>query len=231
MKTACIIPARGGSKGVPKKNILSIAGKPLITWSIEQALQVKLLQNNVFVSSDCDEILDTASAAGALKIKRPDSISGDKASSETALLHALDIIEKKIGNLDFLIFLQATSPLRTTFDIENAISEFITGKYDSLFSSTLIDIFFTWKKNKSNEMESLNHNYQNRKPRQDIEDKYVENGSIYIFKPSLLRKNLNRLGGKIGTYIMNPWQKYEIDTADDVELCEYYLKNKLTKSP
>jgi CMP-N,N'-diacetyllegionaminic acid synthase len=230
MNIACIIPARRGSKGIPNKNIINVEGKPLLVWSIEQALAIKSLENKIFVSSDCDEILSVASNAGAHKIKRPKDISGDTASSESALIHALDIIEEKLGKLDFIVFLQATSPLREPIDIENAILEFMKGRYDSLFSATLLEDFFIWKKNNLNKLVSFNYDFKSRKPRQEIEPQYVENGSIYIFKPSLLRTTLNRLGGEIGVSIMESWKIHEIDLIDDIDLCEYYIRKKIIKS-
>ena len=226
MNFACIIPARGGSKGIPKKNILPLCGNPLIGWSITQARHADELKNNTYVSSDSQEILEVAESFGAIPILRPDEISTDTASSESAILHALDAIEKRQGKLDALVFLQATSPLRKDNDISNAIEVFIQDQLDSLFSATPLEDFFIWKKGESG-YESLNYDYKNRKRRQEVEQQVVENGSVYIFKPELMRENNNRLGGKIGISLMDSWQVHEIDSAEDIALCEYYIQTKL----
>jgi N-acylneuraminate cytidylyltransferase len=226
LNIVCIIPARGGSKGIPKKNIIDISGQPLISWSIQQALNSKYLKDKVFVSSDCDEILKISKSYEANIIKRPDDISGDKASSESALFHSIFEIEKEYGKIDIIVFLQATSPLRETKDINNAIEKFINNDFDSLFSACELEDFFIWNYDKENKLTSLNYNFLNRKRRQDISTQFVENGSIYVFKPQVLFDNNNRLGGKIGISLMERWKMYEIDNLEDKDLCEYYIKNK-----
>jgi N-acylneuraminate cytidylyltransferase len=225
----CIIPARGGSKGIPGKNILNIAGKPLIAWSIEQARSSKYLNGNVYVTSNCDEILDISLKHGANIIKRPEDISGDKATSESALVHALGEIGKIVKDIELVVFLQATSPLREDKDIDNAIETVIEKGYDSLFSAIELHDFFIWTYDNSNNLKSLNYDYRNRKRRQDVKEQYVENGSIYVFKPEILLRDGNRLGGKIGISVMEPWKVHEIDTMDNIELCEFYLRNKILK--
>lgn len=216
-----IIPARGGSKGIPKKNIIDFCGKPLIAWSILQSRSSELI-GEVYVSSDDDEIIDISCKYGAKVIHRPKELATDFSSSEEALLHAISIIERKI-NIDLIVFLQAIAPLRETKDIEGALKEFRTQKVDSLFSAARLEDFFIWRKT-SGGFESINYDYKNRVRRQDIETQYVENGSIYIFKPFVLKKYNNRLGGKIGIYQMEFWKTWEIDTMEDKELCEWYFK-------
>lgn len=129
MDIACIIPARGGSKRIPQKNIMDFCGKPLIAWSIEQAKASQYIRD-VYVSSDDDEILKVSTEYGAIKIKRPQELAIDSALSEPTLIHALD----NMGNPDVVVFLQATSPVRETEDIDGAIRRFIATGVDSLFS-------------------------------------------------------------------------------------------------
>ena len=112
---AAIIPARGGSKGIPNKNIINFCGKPLIAWSILQALAVEKI-SSVWVTSDSEEILEIAQSYGALAIKRPSEISGNDASSESAWLHAINYIEGLGKKIDLVIGMQATSPLRASSD-------------------------------------------------------------------------------------------------------------------
>ena len=226
MNVACIIPARGGSKGIPNKNIYDFAGKPLIYWSIKQALASSMINCGVYVSSDSDEILDLSEQFGAHPIQRPDDLSTDFATSESALIHAQNEISKA-SEIDAIIFLQATSPLREHHDLDQGIQQFQKQGVDSLFSSTELEDFFIWT-NHDNRLESLNYDYHNRKRRQDVQKQYVENGSFYIYKPKLMMGQKNRLCGKIGQYIMKPWTVYEIDSMEDLELCEFlFKKNKL----
>ena len=211
-KIIAIIPARGGSKGIKGKNLMDFLGKPLVAWSIIQALSAKEI-DEVFVSSDSDEILDISSKNGAKTIKRPDNISGDTATTESALQHAMG----EIGDAKSLILMQPTSPLRKRDDLSNAISQYLKEGCDSLFSGALLEDFLIWDKNEKGDLCSINYDYQNRGRRQDRTPQYVENGSFYIFKPEVLKTG-NRLGGKIGVYLMDFWQSSEIDSPEDVEI-------------
>lgn len=228
IEVIAIIPARGGSKGIPKKNIIDLAGRPLIAWSIEQARNSQLV-DIIFVSTDDDKVADISRQYGAKIIKRPPKLATDFSSSEDVLIHAIDFIENKRGiTIDLIIFLQATSPLREKNDIDNAIRQFLSKKADSLLSCTKLEDYFIWEKKGTNCF-SVNYDYRKRKRRQDIELQYLENGSIYIFKPELIRKEHNRLGGKIVIYEMEFWKSYQVDDWDDLDICEYYIKKKLLK--
>lgn len=225
----CIIPARGGSKGIPGKNIVDFAGKPLIAWSIEQAIKSKYIKD-VYVSSDSDDILSISSSFGAKTIKRPADISGNAATSESALLHALSEIKPAP---ELIVFLQAVAPLRKSEDIDRAIEKISGDNADSLFSGSYLGNFFVWMETEKG-LKSLNYDFENRKRRQDIDksyvDKsYVENGSIYIFKPEVLKNGNNRLGGRISLYEMEFWQSFEIDTTEDLELCEWLFDKHISE--
>ena len=221
MKIACLIPARGGSKGIPKKNIIDFNGKPLIAYSIEQAKMSKYI-DKVFVTSDCNEILDVAKSYGAFPILRPDELSTDFCSSESALIDAITHIG---SDYDIFVFLQATSPLRTTEDINHCVEELLFKSLDSLFSSCVLDDFLVWGFNEG-ELQSLNYDYNNRKRRQDHKPQYVENGSIYVFKKDSILGSNNRLSGKIGMCIMESWKMFEIDNLEDLDICKIIYKNK-----
>jgi len=225
MQTVAIIPARSGSKGLENKNMYPILEKPLIQWSFEQMKETKEL-DNIFVTTDDSKVMDLARAFDINIIKRPKNLSSDTSTSESALIHALNEIKNNyLISPDIIVFLQATSPLRKIDDIKNAIQFFIDKNADSLFSATVISDLTIWNNTKDN-WESLNFDYQNRKRRQDMPLNFIENGSIYIFKPEILINHGNRLGGKIVSYLMEFWQTWEIDTKDEVDLVEYYLKNK-----
>jgi len=228
MKNICaIIPARGGSKGIPKKNIIDFCGKPLVAWSILQCKDCDLIKE-VYVSSDDEEIIDISCKYGAKAIRRPERLATDFSTSEDALLHAVSVIERET-DIDMVVFLQATSPLREKKDIEGAITEFQDQKADSLFSAAGLEDFFIWTRTPEG-FSSMNYDYKNRIRRQDVEKQFVENGSIYIFKPSILKKYNNRLGGSIGIYEMDFWKTWEIDSIEDKELCEWYFNKKILKS-
>lgn len=222
-----VIPARGGSKGIPKKNIKYFCGKPLIGWTIEQAVSSRFIKR-VFVSTEDSEIADVSRKFGAIIIERPPILAADTSSSEGALSHAILQIEETI-RVDIVVFLQATSPLRETKDIDNAIHIFIEEKADSLFSASILEDFCIWQKVK-NRFISLTYDYKNRGRRQDRKPYYLENGSIYIFKPKILKRCNNRLGGKISVYIMPFWKSFEIDTIEDFELCQFLMKEKILAS-
>jgi len=218
-----IIPARGGSVGIPKKNMISLCGKPLLGWTIDHALNTKEI-DEVYVSTDDNKIAEYAISRGVQVIKRPAEISGGDADSESAIQHALIDINTTTGsNPDIVIFLQATSPLRKNDDISEALNLFRNAEADSLFSSSIMADLTIWNKNNAG-WESINFDYKNRKTRQAAPTQFVENGSIYIFHPELLTQTGNRLGGNIESYIMAPWQLHEIDVKEDVELIEYYME-------
>jgi len=218
-----IIPARGGSKGIRFKNLVDFCGRPLIFWTIKQALASRFICE-VFVTSDNDRILRYSQSVGAFAIKRPKKISCDSATSESALEHAISYIQKKSGKKpDVVIFLQATSPLRDSKDIDRAVELFISNRADSLFSASILEDYCIWQA-LNHKLNSLTYNYKNRVRRQAREPVFLENGSIYIFKPEILFKFNNRLGGKIIFFPMPFWKSYEIDKTDDLVICEYFMK-------
>jgi len=223
LNTVAIILARGGSKGIPGKNIIDFCGKPLIVWTIEQMQKTKGI-NSIWVSSDSEKILSISRNCGVEIICRPDDISSDSATSESAWLHALEYIEEKVGCIDLVIAPQVTSPLREPEDIECGIHNFQKQKYDSMFSCSAVEGLFFWKKMPDGKLRSVNYNYRNRKRRQDISKQYIENGSFYLFKPEVLRKFDNRLGGKIGVIQMEFWKMFEIDDLSDIKLCEVIMR-------
>lgn len=224
-----IIPARGGSQGIPRKNLAEIGGKPLLWWTIKAAKESKRV-DKIYLTTDDKEIKEFGLSQGIEVIQRPKKISDSSASSESAIIHALDQIEKTSEcKVSLVVFLQATSPLRKKDDIDNAIAYYYDSKADSLFSSSIAEDLTLWQKNNKNILKSINYDYKNRAIRQDSPVQYIENGSIYIFSPDIIRKYNNRLGGKIDTFIMKAWQVHEIDAPDDLKLAEYYLKKELIK--
>jgi CMP-N,N'-diacetyllegionaminic acid synthase len=221
----CIIPARGGSKGIFKKNISNFCGKPLLAWTIEQCIDSDKV-SNVWVSSDDDDILNIAAEYGAQKIKRPKNISGDKATSESSWQHAIDYLHTNDVPVDIVLGPQVTSPLREVSDIDNAITKFVDGNYDSMFAASIVNDLFFWEES-SIGIDSVNYDYKNRKRRQDFKEQIIENGSFYLFKPKVIKNNNNRFGGKIGYSKMDLWKMFEIDNIDDLRMCSALMKEFL----
>ena len=214
-----IIPARGGSKGIPRKNLLVLAGKPLIVHTIEHALQARSV-DRVVVSTDDPEIAAVSKQYGAEVIWRPAEISGDTASSESALLHALDFLERTEGYRPALVvFLQCTSPIRHPKDIDQAVQTLLDEDADSLLSVVPFHLFI-WRL-VDGQGQPVDYDHRHRPRRQDRQPEYMENGSIYVFKPWVLRRFNNRLGGKIALYVMDGWSSVDINTLRDFELCEW----------
>lgn len=225
MHTVAVIPARGGSKGLKEKNIYPVAGKPLLAWTILQASASTSVEK-VFVTTDDKAIADVANAYGAEVIVRPSELAGDKASSESAIMHALSVIEREYNMpLEMIVFLQATSPLRKPDDIDRAVALFCQEGADSLISVTRADDLTLWE-SRAGKWESVNFDYRNRGMRQDRPTQFIENGSIYLFKPEILAAFGNRIGKKLSVYEMEFWQTWEIDTIKEIDLIEYYLYKK-----
>jgi CMP-N,N'-diacetyllegionaminic acid synthase len=215
---AAIIPARGGSKGIPRKNLINFCGKPLLAWSIMQALEATEI-DSVWVSSDDEEILEVAELYGARTISRPMVISDDTATSESAWQHALEVIESNGLSINLVVAMQATSPIRESLDLDQGIRLLRGQNYDSVLSVAEVEDFFTWRVISDGTAQSVNYDYRYRKRRQQIEKSYLENGSFYIFRPDLLKIYSNRLGGRIGLFPMEKYKMFQIDNPDDLRLC------------
>lgn len=217
-----LIPARGGSKGVPRKNIRTIGGKPLIVWSIEQGLSASTVAS-VYVSTDDDEIARVARAAGADVIMRPTELSGDEATTESAISHFLSQLGYQQCLPDNIILLQCTSPIRPAGSIDAAFDHFRDHGADSLLSVSP-NHRFLWKLNDEGFGVPENYDPHQRPRRQDIRDSFQENGSIYIFSRDCFERFGNRLGGKIVLYNMPDEASQEIDTVTDFFIVEALMK-------
>lgn len=224
MQTLAIIPARGGSKGIPNKNIKLIGGKPLIAWSIEQALASSLV-DRVVVTTDSEEISKIAKDYGAeVPFIRPTGLALDTSTTESAMLHCLEWLDEFDDyQPEATVLLQPTSPVRSINSIDNAINMYLQNKYDSVLS--VCEFWhFLWKNSKAPVAE---YDYRNRPRRQDIQNKdirYKENGSIYVSKTNILKKDKNRLcGNNIGLYLMTESESYEIDSYIDWMVVESIL--------
>ena len=222
-RTLAVIAARGGSKGIPNKNLVELCGKPLLAWSIEQARAAPEI-SEVAVSSDSEAILAVAEKFGAIGVPRPAEIAGDLATSESAWLHALDAREAASGAFDRVVALQATSPVREGRDLSEALAMYAGEGFDSILSVCEVEDFFNWKQLPDGSADAVNYDWRNRRRRQEIEKRYLENGSFYVFPPRMLRETGNRLGGRIGLYVMDRHKMFQIDRPEEVQLCAAIMK-------
>lgn len=214
-KIVVVIPARGGSKGVPGKNIKEINRKPLISYNIEAAKEAKYV-DEVYVSTDSDKIFDVSKDFGAEVIRRPDELATDEASSESALIHFAEEVD-----FDILVFMQCTSPLTLSDDVDGAIEEYFRDGVDSVLSvcdshGGFLCGGFTWQEGGK----LIGYDYMKRPRRQEMKKEYRENGAIYVMSKEGLLKHRNRLYGNIGFYVMPYSRSFEIDEVEDFELLE-----------
>lgn len=218
MKTFAVILARGGSKGIPKKNIMEISGKPLVRWSIEQALNSSVIED-VYVSSDDFEILKCAEESGAIALTRPEELSSDQSSSEAGWLDALSRIHPRHSGNESFFALQATSPIRDSFDFDLAHKIFVEDELDSLFSAEKIRDHYIWEL-AGDETVPSNFKYSERGMRQNLKAKFLENGSFYILNKRKFLKNKIRQFGKLGVYEMPKYKSIQIDQMEDAMIAE-----------
>ena len=217
-----IIPARGGSKGIFRKNIKPLAGKALIAYTIEQSLHSKSIDRTI-VSTEDSTIKPITRQYGAEIIERPKDLARDTISSELVIEHAINVLNEEGFDLDIIVFLQCTSPLRRENDIVNAIKLLLDNNYDSVFSVTK-NRHFVWREDKDH-LTAL-FDYKNRPRRQDRNPEYIENGSIYAFRRGIFKTEKNRICGKRGIYVMPYEYSFEIDEPFDFWLCEQIIKRR-----
>lgn len=202
-----LIPARGGSKGIPEKNIKMIYGKPLIVWSIERALEAKKI-DRVIVSTDSKKIKSIAKNAGAEVLDRPSQLATDTASTLDVMIHALHCYPA-----DSLVLLQPTSPCRNKGLIDECIEEFQQGNYDSLATGWICD----YKEYGTNTL-----------PRQQIRGFFYDDGNVYVMKAENILSG-DRYGKKICRKIISRYENAEIDDAYDFWLLEKILEKQMTE--
>ena len=205
MKSLAFIPARGGSKGIPNKNIKTILGKPLINYSIESAKKSHKI-DHVVVSTDCENIAEISKKSGVEVLFRPESVSNDESKTIDVLKFHFEFLK----SYDLVVILQPTSPLRPKELIDECIDEFIKGDYSNLATGYYCKY-----------QEFGSHNNLRR---QDIKGFFYDDGSLYILTPSLIENNLWS-GNKIKRIINKKEFSFEIDDEVDFLILENLLKN------
>ena len=218
-KTIAIIPARGGSKRLPGKNILPLGGKPLIAHSIEYAKKHGFI-DEVYVSTDDEEIKKIALQFNAKVIDRPKYLSGDHEPTVSALKHVLETIKEKVENV---VLLQVTNPLRPDKLLENAFTIFQEKKCDSLFTVSRDE----HKLGKIQENTFIPFNYTIGQRSQDLEPLFYENGLLYICKAEVILNNEIITANAYPLQVSHPFANVDIDTQDDFEYAEYLLEKNL----
>ena len=225
MKILGLIPARGGSKGVPRKNIKLLHKKPLIEYSIESALKCNLI-DKVVVSTDDKEIAAISVAAGAdVPFMRPEELSTDQAPSIGLVIHALNYFREKGENFDAVCLLQPTVPYRSSEDLKSAIEKFQNGNFDSLVTVRevphIYNPYWTFQEDdKTGTIRKVISDPQLIVRRQELPTIYHRDGSVYVSSSDAILNKHSLYGSATGFYVMTSSPNVNIDTMEDWEIAE-----------
>ncbi|WP_195638714.1 cytidylyltransferase domain-containing protein [Enterocloster bolteae] len=224
MRNIIVIPARGGSKGIPKKNIYPINGKPLLEYTLDVIADAELPNTDVVVSTDSEEIKQVAlKYANVCVIDRPHSISGDTASTEDALLHAIDVMEDMTGlSYDAVLTMQPTSPLRRKETLREFIKTFEQSlpNFDAMLSLSETRGDY-WIYNENGKYERLFKDAPRR--RQDRKPMYIENSAYYITLVNSLKQTHSVLGNRVNGYVIPEVEGIDINEPSDILIAQIYL--------
>lgn len=229
MRILCVIPVRGGSKGIPRKNLKPIAGKPLVAWTIEQALHAKTalapeIELDVVVSTDDKELADVAREYGAeVPFMRPAELAEDTTATEPVIEHAIEFMSHEDRRPDAVMLLQATSPVRLPGTLARAVRQFAASDSDSMVGVIPIGPFI-WA---ATEPPTAQYEVMARPRRQELTRetfRYRENGSMYITKTEIYEKFHNRLAGKIELFMLEDIEGVDIDAPIDFSVAEHQLE-------
>ena len=231
MQTVALIPARGGSKGVPRKNIKILGDKPLLAYACDVARSCKHV-SRVILSTDDPEIAKVGRAYGAeVPFMRPVDYASDQAPMKDVIAHLLQALkEKENYEPDAILLLQPTTPFRTSADLEKAFEMINAGNFDSVVSVTAVPRHFSphWQfKIEQNELKIFTGEPFSEliTRRQELPVSYIRNGAIYLFKPENLSKTDSIYGHRCGAYIMPGERSINIDNMSDWEKAEAFLKS------
>lgn len=223
--TVAIIPARGGSKGIPGKNLLPVAGRPLIGHTVRAAVASRHV-DRVVVSTDDPKIAALARRHGAEVVDRPADLAGDAASSESALLHALDELEVRDGyQPELVVFLQCTAPLLRAADIDGTVEALRAADADCAFAAVPFH-HFLWRRGDDGDAVAINHDPAGRQRRQERDGDYLEAGSVYAMRGAGFRRHRHRFFGRVTLFPLAEERWLEVDEAPDFELAEVLLAHR-----
>ncbi len=229
MRIVGLITARGGSKGLPHKNILSLAGKPLITWTVEAALNCKSI-NRLIVSTDDYEIADVARQAGAeVPFMRPAELAQDGSDHLSVVSHAIQWLDHHdSAKADYVLLLQPTSPLRSTSDLNTAITMATQQDAVAVVSVSLMNQhpYYAQVIQNDGTLAEFMSTDQAYSQRQELPQVYAPNGAIYLNKRESLLQDRTFVPRKTLAYVMPPERSLDIDTAWDFYLADLILKDK-----
>ena len=216
-----LIPARGGSKGLKKKNLYPLKNKPLISWTIESAIYSHSLEK-IFVSSDDSSILEIASKEGVNCIERPANLAEDSSSMESVIIHSIEQIDKQGIGFKYIILLQPTSPLRDSKDIDLACKKFIQLNADSLISVTNVEstVLKTLVKDDNGFLRPAFDNKFPSMNRQQLPLAYKPNGAIYIINKKLFLNNPTLFQKNTAMYEMKENKSIDVDSINDIYAIE-----------
>lgn len=212
IRTVAIIPARGGSKGIPEKNLQTVGGIPLIVRAIQSCQNAKRI-DLVIVSTDSEKIADVAAQAGAKVVRRPAELSTDFATSESALLHVISELRNESITPEFVAFIQCTTPFIEPLDIDGTVQ--LLESFDSAFTAAPTHSFI-WKIDDSGAAVGVNHKLSERKMRQELSKEFKETGAVYALRTTNLLDSQHRFSGRIGIYVVPSWRAVEIDENSDL---------------
>jgi CMP-N-acetylneuraminic acid synthetase len=218
MSIIALIPARGGSKGIPGKNLQTVGGMPLLARTVQAAQSSKKV-SATYVSSDSPELLALAQAKGALLIQRPPELAGDTASSESALIHALDVLLQQGVEPEIFVFLQCTSPFTRGYQIDRVVQQLLDSEASMAFAVTPWHGFL-WRVDSNGWGEGINHNADaSRARRQDLPPCWLETGSIYAIRTASFITAGHRFVAPRLPVPVEDWCP-EIDSPQDLAICD-----------
>ena len=219
-----IVPARGGSKGLPGKNIKNLLGKPMIAYTIEEALKSAYI-DEVIISTDCEEIEKVALAYGAKSLfLRPSFLASDTANAVDNYIYTIDRLNKEFGySIKEFVLLQPTSPLRKTTDIDGAIEMFKNKMADSVVSYTEEHHPIEWHKYITENGKFENIFEEKLLNRQDIKVSYYPNGAVFVFNYDLIKEKKYYSDNSFA-YIMPRFRSVDVDTIEDFKYIEFLMK-------
>ncbi len=222
LRTLCVIPARGGSKGIPRKNLQPLAGRPLLAHAIGAALASRWIER-VVVSTEDPEIAEVAKRYGAQVWTRPQELAGDTASSESALLSVLEGLDRSEGERpDLLVFVQCTAPLLLSEDIDGTIQTLLDEDADTAFAVSPFHRFL-WARDAGGDVVGINHDKRTRLMRQQRAPDYLEAGAVYVMRTPGFVEARHRFFGKTAIHVVPRERCVDIEEPLDLRVAEFLI--------